>query len=133
MSFASIVNKPSLIEYKNLRFLVIDAPKEHNLHLYLKEFKKNNVLQVVRISEPSYSKEEVENAGIGLHEMYYPDGQSPPDEIIEQWLELVGAMFDRPKDDNRTIAVHCVAGLGRYSTSHQHNFTILFNVVEHLY
>lgn len=45
----------------------MDAPKDTNLHLYLKECKKNNVTQIVRISEPSYSKDEVEKAGICLN------------------------------------------------------------------
>lgn len=63
---SALVNKPSLIERGNLRFLIMDAPKENNLHLYLKECKKYNVTQIVRISEPSYSREEVEAAGIGL-------------------------------------------------------------------
>lgn len=63
----SIINKPSLIEFKNLKFLIMDAPKESNLHVYLKECKKYNVVHIVRISEPSYSKEEVESAGIMLH------------------------------------------------------------------
>ena len=63
----SLVNKPTLIEYEKLRFLIMDAPKDSNLHVYLKECKKYNVNHIVRISEPSYSKEEVENAGIKLH------------------------------------------------------------------
>jgi protein tyrosine phosphatase type IVA len=46
--------------------------------------------------------------------MYYPDGQSPPAEIIEQWLTLVSNTFDSaPSDNIPCIAVHCVAGLGR--------------------
>lgn len=38
----------------------------------------------VRISEPSYSREEVEKQGIALHEMYYHDGSSPPADIISK-------------------------------------------------
>lgn len=110
----SLVNKPSLIEHGLLRFLIMDAPKESNLHVYLRECKKFNVTHIVRISEPSYRKEEVEEAGIQLHEMYYPDGQSPPADIIERWLELVANTFDKKsKDDKPCIAIHCVAGLGR--------------------
>lgn len=68
MSLANnLVNKPSLIEYEPLRLLIMDAPKQSNLHLYLRECKKYNVTHIVRISEPTYSKEEVENAGISLH------------------------------------------------------------------
>ncbi len=49
-------------------------------------------------------------------EMYYPDGQSPPPEIINRWLEIVFGCFDKPtaKDEKPCIAIHCVAGLGRY-------------------
>lgn len=61
------VAKPSLIEHGVLKFLIMDAPKPANLHLYLKECKKVNVTHIVRISEPSYSVEEVEKAGIKLH------------------------------------------------------------------
>lgn len=66
-SVAGLVSRPSLVEWRNLRFLIMDAPKESNLHLYLKECKKYNVTHIVRISEPSYSKDEVEKAGITLH------------------------------------------------------------------
>ena len=115
MTNNSLVNKPSLIEYENLRFLIMDAPKESNLHVYIRECKKYNVTHIVRISEPSYNKEEVENAGIQLHEMYYPDGQSPPPDVIARWLELVSGTFDKKtsKDEKPCIAIHCVAGLGR--------------------
>lgn len=117
MSLASnsLVNKPSLIEYEQLRFLIMDAPRESNLHLYLRECKKYNVTNLVRISEPTYSKDEVEAAGIQLHEMYYPDGQSPPPEVIQRWLEVVFGCFDKPtaREEKPCIAIHCVAGLGR--------------------
>ncbi len=46
--------------------------------------------------------------------MYYPDGQSPPQDVIDRWLELVTSTFDKKnKDDKPCIAIHCVAGLGR--------------------
>lgn len=64
---SSIASEPSLIEWKNLRFLIMDSPKDSNLHVYLKLCKKQNVTELVRISEPMYRKEEVEKAGITLH------------------------------------------------------------------
>lgn len=63
----SIVNKPSLLETEILRFLVMDSPKESNIHLYLQECKKYNVKHIVRISEPTYNKEPFENAGISVN------------------------------------------------------------------
>ena len=62
-----IASKPTLIEYEHLRFLIMDAPKDTNLHLYLKECERVGVTDIVRISEPTYDKGEVEKAGITLH------------------------------------------------------------------
>ena len=64
---AALVSKPTFIEHGPLRFLIMDAPKESNLHLYLKECKKYNVKHIARISEPSYPVAEVEAAAISLH------------------------------------------------------------------
>jgi protein tyrosine phosphatase type 4A len=64
---SALTTKPSLIEWGPLRFMIMDAPKDVNLHLYLKECKKNNVQHIVRIADPSYDIAEVEKAGIQLH------------------------------------------------------------------
>ena len=49
-----------------------------------------------------------------LQEMYYPDGHSPPPEIIERWLTVLADTFDtKGPEDTPCIAIHCVAGLGR--------------------
>ena len=70
---ATLVSKPTLIETANLKFLIMDAPKESNLHLYIKEMKKHDVCHIARISEPSYDAAEVEKAGISLHVIFYFD------------------------------------------------------------
>ena len=71
MAFGGMSSEPSLVEFKvqavNLRFLITEAPKDTNLHVFIKLFKKHNVSSVVRISEPRYRKESVEEAGITLH------------------------------------------------------------------
>ncbi len=67
MAATIAMSKPSLIEWGPVRFLIMDKPKDSNLHLYLKECKKNNVTHIVRICEPCYEKTEVEKAGIQLH------------------------------------------------------------------
>lgn len=55
-----------------------------------------------------------------LLEMEYDDGGAPPPEIIHKWLDVVRTTFQHAPDssgpngsDGPTIAVHCVAGLGR--------------------
>lgn len=67
---SALNTKPTLLEWGPLFFMIMDAPKDSNLHLYLKECKKNNVQHIVRIAEPSYGIEEVEKAGITLHVSY---------------------------------------------------------------
>jgi len=114
----TLASKPTFIEWKNLRFLIMDSPKQSNLHLYLKECEKYHVTQLVRISEPSYDKAEVERAGITLHEMCFDVGASPPQELIVRWNGLVRDTFDKKNsgaagETPPCIAIHCVAGLGR--------------------
>jgi protein tyrosine phosphatase type 4A len=124
----SIGTKPTLIEVKPMRFLIMDAPRQGNLHVYMKEMRKHHVHHVVRVCEPTYQAGELENAGISLHEMGYQDGSSPAKELIDKWLQLVEKTFYQKQLNPATaaatessasvsagecIAVHCVAGLGR--------------------
>jgi protein tyrosine phosphatase type 4A len=111
----TIGTRPTLVEVKTMRFLIMDAPRQGNLHLYIKEMRNHSVTDVVRVCEPTYQGAELQTAGIALHEMEYPDGHSPPKEIIEQWLKVVEKTFFLGSQDSTKscIAVHCVAGLGR--------------------
>lgn len=70
---------------------------------------KNNVTDVVRVCEPTYSKRTLEESGIHVHDWLFPDGEGPPEVIIGDWLRLVESL-----NEDRSIACHCVAGLGRY-------------------
>ena len=121
-----ISSKPTLITTPNLRFLIMDAPRQSNLHLYIKECRRNYVTDIVRVCEPTYLGNELTSAGIKLHEMAYEDGHSPPDPVLDDWLKLVDERFFGTTEDTgnnagmnnstketKTIAVHCVAGLGR--------------------
>jgi len=47
--------------------------------------------------------------------MYYHDGSSPPPDVIEKWLKLVNETFSgrNVNEEKPSIALHCVAGLGR--------------------
>lgn len=128
-----LVNRPSLIEYKQYRFLIMDAPTENNIHAYIDILKKKNVIAVVRACEPTYSIDSLLRNSIRVLEAPFPDGDPPSDSIINEWLALVRLMFndntannskikssDKASasngdivDDKKAIAVHCVAGLGR--------------------
>eukprot|EP00953_Heterococcus_sp_UTEX-ZZ885_P004331 2846-Heterococcus_DN1.PRE.2 len=150
---SALATRPSLVEWtsragKKLSFLIMDAPKPNNLQLYLKECKKHNVVRMVRVCERTYDADEVERAGITMAEMEYDDGDAPPPDVINRWLDVVHSTFNGSKQapaaaaangttngggssppggrdstvgvelsdkagSGPTVAVHCVAGLGR--------------------
>uniref|UniRef100_A0A7S2SRJ2 protein-tyrosine-phosphatase n=1 Tax=Rhizochromulina marina TaxID=1034831 RepID=A0A7S2SRJ2_9STRA len=102
-------SKPSRINHKDLKFLIMDRPTEFNLPAYLRELKKAGVTDIVRVCEQTYSASEVKKAGIDMHEIPFDDGQSPPDHVVETWMGVVANM----RSKGGCIAIHCVAGLGR--------------------
>ncbi|GMH78538.1 hypothetical protein TL16_g07841 [Triparma laevis f. inornata] len=109
---ARIGSKPTLVSRSGLTFLIMDCPRPQNLHLYIKELKKHNVTDIVRVCSPTYSPTDLESAGVKLWDMAYDDGTSPPEEVIDSWLKLVKDRMITTKPAS-AIAVHCVAGLGR--------------------
>ncbi|CAG8456423.1 4922_t:CDS:2 [Ambispora gerdemannii] len=114
-SLRSPINPPTLIEHKNYRFLIADAPSNNNLQLYIQEFEKYNVTDVVRVCDPTYHSAPLEQREIKIHDWVFGDGEAPPSNIVHDWLDLVEKRFGKDVDSDRrpTIACHCVAGLGR--------------------
>lgn len=108
---AIVVNPPVLIEMKECRFLVMDAPSDATLPSYLEIFKEKGVSRLVRACEPSYRTDLLTQNNIGCHDLYFQDGAEPPTDIIDKWLKVCEDVFV-PGHKN-CIAVHCVAGLGR--------------------
>jgi len=124
----------SYISFRNMRFLILDCPSDENLPIYLEEFVAHNVTDVVRVCEPSYHTELLAQHNINVHDWHFQDGTVPPCEVIHNWLDLVeerfGSIHYNKKIDmnatvefndkyiagehnDPTIAIHCVAGLGR--------------------
>jgi len=117
-SECTLGGSPTFLEDRNYRFLIIDSPNDKNLPAYIEVLKKKHVVALCRACEPRYSTELLTSAGIKVLDVPFPDGDPPPKQTLEPWLDLVDATFahntpGRPKDELVTIAVHCVAGLGR--------------------
>ncbi|KAH9405344.1 Protein tyrosine phosphatase type IVA 1 [Tyrophagus putrescentiae] len=134
---------PSLVTYKNLRFLITDKPTDPTLTQYIEELQRRKVTDVVRVCESTYSAKRLEQAGIQCHDWAFDDGTPPPPAIITDWLNLIIERFKQQPGSPGTrsgnsspttgggvangaavvangnenvgpcIAVHCVAGLGR--------------------
>jgi protein tyrosine phosphatase type IVA len=98
-----------------IKFMIMDAPSDVNVHIYGQVLKRHGVSDVVRVCDPTYSKEKLEREGIQLHDMGFEDGEAPPASALQQWLQLVDLRCRESQAAGKTatIAVHCVAGLGR--------------------
>lgn len=112
----------SLIEHPSspVRFLILDCPTESTLAMYLEEFRNLNVSIVVRCCQPTYNTDSLFQRGIQVVDLPFKDGGVPPSPIIHEWLHVVeqaknkASLLDPNNGNNQvTIAVHCVAGLGR--------------------
>ncbi|KAF9902168.1 Protein tyrosine phosphatase type IVA 1 [Linnemannia zychae] len=110
-----LLNRPAVIEYKHMRFLVSDAPADSNLPLYVTEFEKHHTKNVVRVCDPTYGTAALDKLGIKVYDWPFGDGEGPPPNITRDWLNLVDSVFgkDEEQQPTQTIAIHCVAGLGR--------------------
>ena len=107
VSSSGLQNPPSLIQSGKLKFFVMDAPTNENIDLYLKAMEGQDVRHWVRCCEAaSYDESKLTAQGIEQMEWAFPDGEAPPKDVIDQWLELCFS-------SERAVAIHCVAGLGR--------------------
>jgi cell division cycle 14 len=69
-------------------------------------FKKWKIGSVVRLNKITYDSSKFVKNGIKHKDLYFIDGSTPSEEIIEQFLDLA-------ENEKYAFAVHCKAGLGR--------------------
>jgi cell division cycle 14 len=73
---------------------------------YVPIFKKLGVNLVVRLNKPQYDKTKFTKQGIKHSDLYFIDGSTPPDNIVNDFLNMA-------ESEKGGIAIHCKAGLGR--------------------
>ncbi|KAI7901777.1 protein-tyrosine phosphatase-like protein, partial [Cokeromyces recurvatus] len=115
------INHPSY----PIRFLILDSPTESSLPAYLNEFIHLNVSTVVRCCQPTYNSQILLQRGISVIDLPFKDGSIPPPQVVHQWLNCINKAklsIETQKQQQQqqyqqqqrlTIAVHCIAGLGR--------------------
>ena len=64
---------------------------------------------VIRLNEPKYDKAKFTRNGINHTDLFFIDGSTPPDAIVNQFLRV-------SEQEPGAIAIHCKAGLGRTGT-----------------
>ncbi|CAH6777323.1 protein tyrosine phosphatase type IVA 2 [Phodopus roborovskii] len=102
---------PVEICYDNMRFLITHSPTNATMQKFTEELKNYGVTTLVRVCDATYDKALVENHGIQVLDLPYNDGAPPPDNVVDDWLNLLKNKFR--EEPGSCVAVHCVAGLGR--------------------
>ncbi|KAM6334901.1 protein tyrosine phosphatase type IVA 2 isoform 1-T3 [Alca torda] len=75
------------------------------------ELKKYGVRTLVRVCDATYDQAPIEKEGIQVLDWPFDDGAPPPNQIVDDWLNLLKTKFR--EEPGCCVAVHCVAGLGR--------------------
>lgn len=76
---------------------------------YVPIFKAFNVGTVVRLNNKCYDETCFIENNFKHHELYFPDGSVPSERIVQKFIDLC-------ESEEKAIAVHCKAGLGRTGT-----------------
>lgn len=97
---------PSFIEHGPLRVLVSASPCDASLPSYISTLHAHNVTHVVRVCEPFYSADELQKAGFEHHDWFFPDGETPPDHVVDSWLKLLDNIFDLRRYSNRYTSTY---------------------------
>lgn len=107
------IMRPGLSEvsHKDMKFLIMDRPSDATIPQLIEQFKKCHVKDVIRVCEPSYRTDLLNQAGITVHDWQFDDGSPPPQDVIDKWFDLIQKRHEEDKD--ACFAVHCIAGLGR--------------------
>ncbi|RKO99261.1 hypothetical protein CXG81DRAFT_1262, partial [Caulochytrium protostelioides] len=98
------------------KFLALATPKEtsrphtlfsaYRMDDLIRFMQERGVSTIVRLNNRTYPSERFVECYLQHHEMYFPDGTTPTDTILQQFLHLA-------ETTPGPIAVHCKAGLGR--------------------
>ncbi|CAG2252108.1 PTP4A [Mytilus edulis] len=86
--------EPAEIEHKNMRFLIMDRPTDSTMDKFIEELHKKGAKDGIRVIDCQFD-----------------DGNPPPGEVIEEWINLLKTRFK--EEPGCCVAVHCVAGLVR--------------------
>mmetsp|Transcript_16864 Transcript_16864/g.52379 ORF Transcript_16864/g.52379 Transcript_16864/m.52379 type:complete len:184 (-) Transcript_16864:145-696(-) len=102
-------------ENATLNFVIMDAPAPSTMPTYIQQLQRHKVKHLVRVCDKTYRTDVLDMAKINHMAFPFDDGDKPPQSVVDQWLQLIDSEIEQRGADGRvaTIAVHCLAGLGR--------------------
>jgi cell division cycle 14 len=71
-------------------------------------FREMGVSHIVRLNKQFYDASAFTEAGFRFTELYFPDGTTPSDDIVDRFFRIA--------EGDDVVALHCKAGLGRTGT-----------------
>lgn len=80
-------------------FLAVGYPF-HAPESYFAYFRKRNVTDVIRLNKKMYDARRFTDAGFIHHELFFMDGSTPSDHIVQRFIDLC-------ESAKGAIAVHC--------------------------
>lgn len=105
-----------VVKSARLNFLITDAPSDKSIKRFIATLQQNRCQTVVRACEAQCDESPLEAAGISLTALEFDDGTAPPADIVASWCALIrrtAAASAAETSETPSIAVHCIAGLGR--------------------
>ena len=98
---------------KRINLILFGVPDENDYSDYLKYFKAKKVKHIFIATEFDDKLNYFSDNGMELHSINFEDGNAPPQEVIDEFLNV----FHNPKKRiDEFIAVGCKRGYGRAPT-----------------
>jgi len=110
---ARLMGRPAPVEvsHKNLRFLITHMPNDRSIAKFVEVLHRHDTDTLVRVCRSTYKTQPLTEKGIKVLDWEYEDGSPPPKMIVDNWLQMLKVHVR--ENPTNSIAVHCVAGLGR--------------------
>lgn len=93
------------INYPNYPVYISQSPTNDDIEIFINQINNNKIKHIVRLCECLYDSKKLSNLGISFYDWEFNDGMTPPQYIIDNWINLLKL--------NEPILIHCRAGLGR--------------------
>ena len=97
------------LESPKRRFVIFGTPNNVNIRTYIENIIETGPKATVwiRSCDQYYEEQNLTASGVHPYTLEFPDGEGPGKKILKLWRKILESY------PGETIALHCVAGLGR--------------------